>query len=62
MGIELTDTHCTCNNISFKEIVHIVDKHKDIESIESLQRYCTCANKCPVCINDIQKIIDFFRK
>ena len=61
MGIELDNTHCTCNNISYKEIQYIVDRHKDIKDIKDLQWYCACANKCSSCKTDIQKIIDFFR-
>jgi len=62
MSLELTDTHCTCNNISYREIIHLVDKHEDVKTVEQLQEYCSCANQCELCRPDIQKIIDYFRK
>jgi len=62
MGLELTGTHCSCNNVSYKEIIHLVNKHEDIKSIESLQQYCSCVDRCELCKLDVQKIIDFFRK
>jgi len=62
MGLELDNTRCVCNNISYKEIIHLVDKHEDINSIEGLQQYCNCADRCSKCSDDVQKIIDFFRK
>jgi len=61
MGLELTGTHCSCNNISYKEIIHLVDKHEDIKTIEDLQQYCSCADRCETCKPDIQKIIEFFK-
>jgi len=53
---------CSCNNISYKEICHIVDKHDDVKSIDDLQQYCYCADKCNNCRSDIEEIIDLFRK
>lgn len=62
MEIELADTHCTCNNTSYKEIIHLVNKQRDVKTIEDLQNYCRCADRCNRCTTDIQEIIDFFRK
>ena len=61
MSLELDGTHCVCNNVSFKEIIHLVDKHEDIKTIEDLQQYCHCADKCSYCESDVQKIIDHFK-
>ena len=61
MGLEVINTHCGCNNISYKEIIHLVDKHEDIKTIKDLQQYCYCTDKCTQCQTDVQKIIDFFR-
>jgi bacterioferritin-associated ferredoxin len=61
MKLSLKRTHCTCNNISYREIIHIVDKHEDIKNINTLQQYCCCADRCNKCSTDVQKIIDFFR-
>ena len=61
MSFELDGTHCVCNKVSFKEIIHLVDKHEDIKTIEDLQQYCNCADRCELCKTDVKKIIDFFR-
>jgi len=61
MELKLTNTHCVCNKLSYKEIIHLVDKHEDIKTIKDLQQYCSCADRCNRCKLDIKKIIDFFR-
>lgn len=55
------DGSCTCNNITYREIIHLVDKHDDIKSIEDLQQYCHCADRCSRCYSDIKEIIDLLR-
>lgn len=57
---DLIGTYCVCNNITYKEIQHIVHKHENIKTIKDLQQYCNCANKCSLCKPDIEKIIKHF--
>ena len=58
----LDGSFCPCFNVSYNEISILVLNMKNINTIEDLQRYILVCKRCNLCCNDIQKIIDFYRK
>ena len=59
---QLVGTYCICFNITYSEISSVVKNIKSINSIQDLNRYMVCCQKCTLCCPDIEKIINFYKK
>lgn len=59
---QLIGTYCVCYNISYNEIAILVRSMESIKTIDDLCLYIPVCRKCNRCREDVQKIIDFYRK